>query len=85
MIRDVVAYGVLGAVIFLFLCGIVLVDDGSLLPRSVAGYSQGAFYFVASPWGTPPAGLEAELIPQGLILAFLASAIIGFVVHLIKS
>jgi len=84
MVRDVVTYGVLGAVLFLFLCGVVLMDDGTLLPETMVRSAQGAFYLLASPWGTPPPGLEAELIPQGLILSFLAFAILGFFIHLIK-
>ncbi len=85
MVRDVVAYGVLGAVVFLFLCGIVLMDDGTLLPQSVVRGAQRAYHFLASPLGTPPPGSDAELIPQGLILCFLLFAAAGFVIHLIKA
>ena len=56
MVRDVLAYGVMGAVLFLFLCGVVLMDDGTLLPRNVVRWAQSAFYFLASPWGKPPPG-----------------------------
>ena len=85
MVRDVIAYGVLGAVVFLFLCGVALMDDGTLLPPTVAEWARGAYHLLGSPLAPPPPGSEAELIPKGLLVTFLAFSLVGFFVHLIKT
>lgn len=85
MVRDVIAYGVLGAVVFLFLCGVALMDDGSLLPPTVTQWARGAYHFLGSPLAPPPPESEPELIPQGLVTTFLGFSLVGFFVHLIKT
>ena len=82
--RDVVAYGALGAVLFLFLCGIVFMDDGALLPQNLVHWARTAYHFLALPLAPPPSGSDLELIPHGLILSFLAFGLVGFIVHLVK-
>ena len=84
MLKDVVTYGVFGAITFTMLCGFVLAGDASLLPQNILPWARSAYHFIASPFGPPPRGFEADLIPQGLLHATLISALIGFVVHLIK-
>ena len=84
MLRDVVQYALLGAVLFLFVCGAVFADDGTLLPPNMVQWANSAFQFLASPLGPPPRGSEAEMIPQGLVLSSLIFSVLGFIVHLIK-
>lgn len=84
MVRDILVYGVLGAVLYLLVCGMVVAGEDLAFPPALVHNAQRVYAFVASPLGAPPAEPEAEVVARGVVNAFLVSGLVGLFVSLLR-